>query len=92
MSRVALPTPIKFITDADVGGGAPASSVLNLRGEAVGMIMDVNAKAALNPLLYRGGPDRAVAVHAAGIVEALRNVYQAQGLIDELARARQPVR
>jgi hypothetical protein len=92
MSQVALPTPINFVTDADVGGGAPGAVVLNQRGEALGMIIDINAKAALNPLLYRGESDRAVGVHAAGIVEALRKVYQADGLADEIDSAPPAVR
>ncbi len=83
--RVALTTPINFLTDADVGSGAPGAVVLDRLGQAVGVIIDVTRKSAVNRLLYRDRNDRAIAVHAAGIVEALRQVYDAGKLADELA-------
>jgi hypothetical protein len=58
--------------------------VLNQKGELVGVVIDVTLKSAVNRFLYRGGDERAVAVHPAGIIEALRHVYDAGKLADEL--------
>ena len=82
--RIGLTTPINFVVDADVGSGAPGGVVLNQKGELVGVVIDVTLKSAVNRFLYRGGDERAVAVHPAGIIEALRHVYDAGKLADEL--------
>jgi hypothetical protein len=83
-SQVDLAKPLNFAIDADVGSGAPGGVVLNQNGELIGMVIDTTLKSAVNRFLYRGGDERAVAVHPGGIVEALRHIYGAGKLADEL--------
>jgi hypothetical protein len=83
--QVDLAQPLNFIIDADVGSGAPGAAVLNRKGEFIGMVIDSTLKSAVNRFIYRGGDERAVAVHPAGILEAIRRVYGAEDLADELA-------
>lgn len=82
--QIDLTKPINFVVDADVGGGAPGGVVLNQNGELIGMIIGTTLKSSVNYFLCRGGDERAVAVHPAGIIEALRNVYSNKRLADEL--------
>jgi hypothetical protein len=82
--QIGMTTPINFVVDADVGSGAPGGVVLNQKGELVGVVIDVTLKSAVNRFIYRGGDERAVAVHPAGIIEALRHVYDEGKLADEL--------
>jgi hypothetical protein len=82
--KIDLTKPINFVVDADVGSGAPGGVVLNQNGELIGMVIGTTLKSAVNYFLYRGGDERAVAVHPAGIIEALRNVYGNKRLADEL--------
>jgi hypothetical protein len=82
--QVNLAKPLNFAIDADVGSGAPGGVVLNQNGELIGMVIDTTLKSAINRFLYRGGDERAVAVHPGGIIEALRQVYGAGKLADEL--------
>jgi hypothetical protein len=83
-SQIDLAKPINFAIDADVGSGASGGAVLNADGELVGVVIDSTLKSAVNRFLYRGGDERAVAVHPAGIIEALRQIYGATKLADEL--------
>jgi hypothetical protein len=83
-AQVDLGKPLNFVVDADVGSGAPGGAVLDPEGELLGIVIDTTLKSAVNRFQYRGGDDRAVAVHAAGIVEALRHVYDAGRLVDEV--------
>jgi hypothetical protein len=55
----------------------------------VGLAFDSNIEALPNEFLYRNETGRAVAVHAAGITEALRNIYRAEALLKELTGAGQ---
>jgi hypothetical protein len=82
--QIDLGQPLNFVVDADVGSGAPGGAVLDRNGELLGIVIDTTAKSAVNRFQYRGADDRAVAVHAAGIVEALRHVYDAGKLVDEV--------
>ena len=86
-AQLTLTTPVNFLTDADVGSGAPGAVVLNQRGQLVGMIIDITGKSAVNRFVYRGANDRAAAVHPAGVLEALRRIYDAGKLADELTAA-----
>jgi hypothetical protein len=82
--QIDLTKPINFVIDADVGSGAPGGVVLNQSGELIGMVIGTTLKSSVNHFLYRGGDERAVAVHPAGMIEALRNVYGDGRLADEL--------
>jgi hypothetical protein len=58
--------------------------VINARGEVVGLIFDGNIESLVGDYVYDGATNRSVAVHTAGMTEALRKLYGAQKLLDEL--------
>ncbi len=82
-SKLDLSTPINFVTTNDIIGGNSGSPVVNAAGEVVGLIFDGNIESLVGDFVYEGGANRAVAVHTAGMTEALRNLYGADKLVNE---------
>ncbi len=58
--------------------------MINRQGELVGIIFDGNIESLVLDYIYTDQVSRAVAVHSAGILEALRKVYVANRLVAEL--------
>jgi hypothetical protein len=82
--KLDLATPLNFVTTNDVIGGNSGSPVINAKGEIVGLIFDGNIESLVGDFVYDGAANRAVAVHTAGMTEALRKLYGAARLVDEL--------
>jgi hypothetical protein len=83
-SKLDLKTPLNFINTADIIGGNSGSPVVNRAGEFVGIIFDGNIQSLVSDFYYTEKQSRALAVHSQGIIEALRKVYDAGALADEL--------
>jgi len=82
--KLDLATPLDFVATGDIIGGNSGSPVVNRDGELVGLIFDGNIESLAGDFVYEGEKNRAVAVHSAGMMEALRKLYGADALADEL--------
>lgn len=87
-SRIDMDTPLDFVLTNDITGGSSGSPVIDRDGRLVGIIFDSNIEQLPNEFLYRTDTGRAIAVHSAGILEALRSVYHANALVSELTARR----
>ncbi|MCI0486753.1 MAG: S46 family peptidase [Blastocatellia bacterium] len=85
-ARLDLSTPLNFVYTADTIGGNSGSPVINRNAEIVGLNFDSNIQKLPNRYMHieeeEGG--RAVAVHSAAIIEALKKLYDAEKLAQEL--------
>ncbi len=88
-SALNLKTSFNFVSTADIIGGNSGSPTVNTRGEVIGIVFDSNYEAMHNRFVYgmdRG--ERCVHVSSDGIIEALRSVYGATRVLEELGFAK----
>jgi hypothetical protein len=83
-----LGTPLNFVATADIIGGNSGSPALNQKLELVGLVFDGNVESLPGDYIYLPEKNRTVAVDARGILEALRDVYGAKRLVQELTGSR----
>ncbi|HTU18710.1 MAG TPA: S46 family peptidase [Gemmataceae bacterium] len=84
--KIDLKTPFNFVSTADTIGGNSGSPVLNREGELVGINFDRNRHGLVRNFVYTDEQARHIAVHSRGALEALRSLYDAKALIEELTR------
>lgn len=86
--KIDLSTPFNFVSTADTVGGSSGSPVVNRAGELVGIVFDGNIQSLVLDFVYTEDQARTVSVHSAAILEALRNVYEADNLVKEITDGR----
>jgi hypothetical protein len=84
--EVALSTQLNFVCTADIIGGNSGSPVVDRDGRLVGLIFDGNIQSLTSDYLYTDQQARAVCVAGVGIIEALRSIYDASELADQIGR------
>lgn len=83
-NKLDLSTPLNFVASLDVVGGNSGSPVINRKGELVGLVFDGNIESLVGTYVYDEEKNRTVAVHSQAMIEALRKLYDAGPLADEL--------
>ena len=83
-------TPFNFVSTNDIIGGNSGSPIVDVDGEIVGLIFDGNLDSLAGDVVFEITRNRAVSVDARGMLEAMRVVYGAGVLVDEMTSARKP--
>ena len=84
-SKLKLQTPLDNVSTPEIIGGSSGSPVINKQAEIIGIIFDSNMQALPWRYVYDDKLGRSVSVDSRGIIEALRDVYGATALADELS-------
>jgi hypothetical protein len=86
--KLKLDTPFNLICTADVTGGNSGSPLISREAEIVGLVFDGNLDSLAWDYVFDETEGRTLAVHSAAIIEALRKVYDAPKLVEELLGAK----
>lgn len=79
-----LKTPLNFVSTNDIIGGNSGSAIINAKGEAVGLVFDGNIESLPGNFIFDEKVNRAVSVHLGGIVGAMRHIYRADRILNEM--------
>jgi hypothetical protein len=85
-SALDLNVPFNFVSTNDIIGGNSGSPIVNQKAEFVGIIFDGNIQSLSADFGYDDKQSRALSVHSAGILEALKKVYEVPALVSELTQ------
>lgn len=84
-----LATPMNFISTTDIIGGNSGSAIINRNREVVGLAFDGNIESLAGAYIFAPEKgNRTIGVHSQGILEALRHVYNATRIVEEIERSR----
>ncbi|SEQ38759.1 Peptidase S46 [Solimonas aquatica] len=83
-ARLALDTPLNFVSSHDIVGGNSGSPLLNRQGELAGLLFDGNRHSIAGAYEYDEALNRSIALHPAALLQALTRIYAAPGLAAEL--------
>ncbi len=82
-----LTAPLNFVSTCDIIGGNSGSPIVDTEGRLVGLVFDGNIESLVGRFVYDETANRCVGVHAAGIAQALEELYDAGHLVAEMRTA-----
>jgi hypothetical protein len=88
--RLDLSCPLDFVCTADITGGNSGSPVVDREGRLVGLVFDGNSTSHANQFVYDETTARSVCVDIRAVLQAMRVLYDAQPLVDEMLGQGQP--
>jgi hypothetical protein len=77
-------TSMNFVTTNDIIGGNSGSPVVNKDMQVVGLVFDGNIQSLGGDYGFDESVNRTVAVHSDALIEALKKVYKADRVLEEL--------
>ncbi|MEL7448442.1 MAG: S46 family peptidase [Pseudomonadota bacterium] len=80
-------TPFNFVATTDITGGNSGSPMISADGTLVGLAFDGNIHSIAGGYWFDPSLNRSVGVNTAIMIEALKTVYDADHLVDELSFA-----
>lgn len=84
VSKLDLTKSVNFVSTCDIIGGNSGSPTINSKGEFVGIVFDGNVESLPGNFIYDMSKNRAVSCSAEYISYALRQLFDAGKLADEL--------
>ena len=82
--KIGADTKFNFVGTTDIIGGNSGSPAIDKDGKMVGLIFDGNIHSISGSYWFDAEKNRTVAVHPEVMVEALRSIYGASHLVEEL--------
>lgn len=82
--EINLATPFNFVSTNDIIGGNSGSPVINKNSQVVGLAFDGNIQSLPGNFIFTTEQNRTVSVDSRGLFEAIKNIYKATRLSDEL--------
>ena len=79
-----LSTTLDFVSTCDIIGGNSGSPTINIDAEVVGLAFDGNMESHSGRFIYTTEANRTVSLSAEGMIEAIRDLYQAERLASEI--------
>ena len=83
-SSLDLKTPYDTVSTPDIIGGNSGSPVIDKNAEVVGIIFDGNIESLPWNFMYSDQVGRSIATDSRAIIEALKQVYHADALVNEI--------
>lgn len=83
-AELNLEYPLDFASTNDIIGGNSGSAAVNRKLEVVGLVFDGNFESLAGDFIYNPENNRAVAIDSKGLYEAIKDVYKAERVAEEL--------
>lgn len=83
-SAELLKTRMNFVSTNDIIGGNSGSAMVNKNLEVIGLVFDGNMESLPGRFIFIPEENRAVGVHSGGMLAALKHIYKAKRLLNEL--------
>jgi hypothetical protein len=84
-AKLQLSQSYNFTTNNDIIGGNSGSPMINRNAEIVGLAFDGNAHSFGNAFGFDASVSRTIGVTSGGLLEALKNIYDATELLNEIS-------